>query len=103
VKVVTGYWTPDGWVKVTISAVSERNANQLRGPRREDETWAEYIARTNPPERDANQLADTYVVGKPGTKYAVTRRSRGNSEWSLPWRKPNGGWKVGRFIVWWSA
>ena len=48
-------------------------------------------------------LADTYVFGKPGTRFAVTRRANGKREWSVPWRKPNGGWKVGRFIVWWAA
>ena len=47
-------------------------------------------------------LADRYVLGKPGSRFAVTRRVR-SCDIAAPWKWPKGGWRVGRFIVWWSA
>jgi len=41
-----------------------------------------------------------YLVGNPGTRFAITK----NEGWGfrLPWHHPRGGWRIGRWIVWWS-
>jgi hypothetical protein len=41
-----------------------------------------------------------YLVGNPSTRFAITKSQEWR--WTLPWRKPNGGWWLGRIVVWWS-
>lgn len=41
-----------------------------------------------------------YLVGNPSTDFAITKAPYW--AWRFPWQKPNGGWIIGRLIVWWS-
>lgn len=61
---------------------------------------AETLGRAERAEAESISHRPRYVLGHSGSRFSVMYGAR--QRWLWPWKRPLGGWWIGRLIIWWS-